>query len=346
MTAAAGDKDSALPLTEQAADTGGTPAAAYPQRPATAPDQTSGSEPHTASEGMPATVCGYVAILGRPNVGKSTLLNHLLGQKLSITSRRPQTTRHQLLGVVTEGSTQLLLVDTPGLHGKAPKAINRYMNKSARSALRDVDLALFLVDRDKWTPDDELVASLIAKAGVKCLLAVNKIDRLESKAELLPLLQGLQAKMPGADLVPISALSGDNLDRLKALIKAALPPAPFYFAEDQITDRSQRFLAAEIIREKVMRQLGDELPYAATIQIERYEESAEAVRIAATVFVEKEGQKRILIGRQGARIKRIGADARRDLARALDAPVHLSTWVKIKSGWSDSARALKSLGYN
>lgn len=289
--------------------------------------------------------CGYVAILGRPNVGKSTLLNRLLGQKLGIVSRRPQTTRHQLLGVATEGDTQILLVDTPGLRSHAPGGLGRYMNKSARSALQDIDLALFVVDRGSWTEDDQLVARLIQRAGAKCILAVNKIDRLASKARLLPLLAALQARCPEAELVPVSAAKGDNLDRLLALVKAAMPPAPFHFAEDQLTDRSLRFLAAEIIREKIMRQMGDELPYAVAIQIERFEEDADSTRIDATIYVEKESQKRMLIGSQGARIKRLGTDARQELARALETQVALRAWVKVRSGWSDDERALASLGY-
>lgn len=295
---------------------------------------------------MTASRCGYVAILGRPNVGKSTLLNHLLGQKISITSRKPQTTRHKLLGISTQGDTQILFVDTPGLHSHEPRAINKYMNRSARSALRDVDVLLFLVDRDQWQEDDDLVAGLVETSAAACIVVVNKIDRLADRQALLPLLEKLQARFADAEVIPVSAVKGENLDSLRQLITARLPASPFYFDAGQVTDRSVRFLAAEIIREKLMRQLGDELPYAVTIQIDRFEAEEQLTRIDATIFVEKEGQKKIIIGRKGARIKQVGTDARRDLEKALEAKVMLNTWVKVRAGWSDDDRAIKSLGYD
>ena len=290
--------------------------------------------------------CGYVAIIGRPNVGKSTLLNAMLKQKISITSKKPQTTRHNLLGIKTEGDCQMLFVDTPGIHIKEARAINRYMNKSAKSALRDVDVVLFLVDRNRWTEEDDLVADLFKKVAAKQIVVINKVDLVQDRATLLPLLQSLQDKFPDAQLVPVSAEKSLNLDTLDKVISDSLPASPFYFDPEQVTDRSLRFLAAEILREKLMRQLGDELPYALTIQIEKFAEQNQLATVEATIFVEKEGQKRILIGNKGERLKRVGIDARRDMEEVFGTRVVLNTWVKVKSGWSDDERAMKSLGYD
>ncbi|MGB1684902.1 MAG: GTPase Era [Pseudomonadales bacterium] len=290
--------------------------------------------------------CGYVAIIGRPNVGKSTLLNAMLKQKISITSKKPQTTRHNLLGIKTEGDCQMLFVDTPGIHIKEARAINRYMNKSAKSALRDVDVVLFLVDRNRWTEEDDLVGDLFKKVAAKQIVVINKVDLVQDRATLLPLLQSLQDKFPDAELVPVSAEKSLNLDTLDKVISDSLPASPFYFDPEQVTDRSLRFLAAEILREKLMRQLGDELPYALTIQIEKFAEQDQLATVEATIFVEKEGQKRILIGNKGERLKRVGIDARRDMEDVFGTRVVLNTWVKVKSGWSDDERAMKSLGYD
>ena len=290
--------------------------------------------------------CGYVAIIGRPNVGKSTLLNGMLKQKISITSKKPQTTRHNLLGIKTEGDCQMLFVDTPGIHIKEARAINRYMNKSAKSALRDVDVVLFLVDRNRWTEEDDLVGDLFKKVAAKQIVVINKVDLVQDRATLLPLLQSLQEKFPDAELVPVSAEKSLNLDTLDKVISDSLPASPFYFDSEQVTDRSLRFLAAEILREKLMRQLGDELPYALTIQIEKFVEQDQLATVEATIFVEKEGQKRILIGNKGERLKRVGIDARRDMEDVFGTRVVLNTWVKVKSGWSDDERAMKSLGYD
>lgn len=290
--------------------------------------------------------CGYVAIIGRPNVGKSTLLNAMLKQKISITSKKPQTTRHNLLGIKTEGDCQMLFVDTPGIHIKEARAINRYMNKSAKSALRDVDVVLFLVDRNRWTEEDDLVGDLFKKVAAKQIVVINKVDLVQDRATLLPLLQSLQDKFPDAQLVPVSAEKSLNLDTLDKVISDSLPASPFYFDPEQVTDRSLRFLAAEILREKLMRQLGDELPYALTIQIEKFAEQNQLATVEATIFVEKEGQKRILIGNKGERLKRVGIDARRDMEEVFGTQVVLNTWVKVKSGWSDDERAMKSLGYD
>ncbi|XOV90029.1 MAG: GTPase Era [Pseudomonadota bacterium] len=290
--------------------------------------------------------CGYVAIVGRPNVGKSTLQNRILDQKLSITSRKPQTTRHQLLGIKTEGSCQALYVDTPGIHGREEKAINRYMNRSARSVLRDVDTVIFVIDRTEWGADDELVAQLIEQARVTPVVVVNKVDLLKDKSLLLPHLQKLQARFPDSHIVPLSAEQGDNVDTLEQLVLESLPEGPFLFPVDQLTDRTERFLIAEIIREKMMRQLGDELPYALTLQIDNFVDKGKSIHIDATAFVERDGQKAILIGKSGERIKRIGTDARVDIERLLDRKVMLRLWVKVRSGWSDDERALRSLGYD
>ena len=289
---------------------------------------------------------GYVAIVGRPNVGKSTLLNHLLGQKISITSRKPQTTRHQILGVKTENGNQVVYVDTPGLHRDTPKAINRFMNRAATAALRDVDLVVFVVDRTAWTEQDQVVLEYVRRSGLPCLLVVNKVDLLADKGALLPWLQTLAEKADFCEIVPVSALRQHNIEALETQILQRMPVADHYFPEDQLTDRSQRFMAAEIVREKIMRQLGDEIPYAVTVQIEDFAQEEGVLHIAAVIFVERNGQKKILIGEKGARMRSIGTDARRDMETLFDAGVMLRLWVKVKSGWSDDERALRSLGYD
>ncbi len=287
-----------------------------------------------------------VAIVGRPNVGKSTLLNHLLGQKISITSRKPQTTRHQVLGIKTEDNHQIIFVDTPGLHKDAGKAINRYMNRAASAAIRDVDLVVFVVDRTAWTEEDGIVLEQIEQSGLPTMLVVNKIDLLANKTELLPHLQILAAKAEFAAILPVSALRQHNVDALGEQILTLLPKSAHFFPEDQITDRSQRFLAAEVVREKIMRQLGDELPYSIAVEIEEFAQEGEVLHISAVIFVERTGQKRILIGDKGSRLRSIGSDARRDMEGLFDSKVMLRLWVKVKSGWSDDERALRSLGYD
>ncbi|MBY5925528.1 MULTISPECIES: GTPase Era [unclassified Halomonas] len=293
--------------------------------------------------------CGFVAIVGRPNVGKSTLMNRILGQKISITSRRPQTTRHQVLGIKTEGEAQTIFVDTPGIHilGKdRNKAINRFMNQAAVQALRDVNCVVFLVDRTRWTEEDQIVLDRLANVKAPVILAVNKVDRLQDKASLLPWLAELGNKREFAAVVPIAAQHGTNVPELEAEIEKHLPEGIHYFPEDQVTDKSMRFLAAEMVREKVMRQLGDELPYQMTVEIEEFRDEARVVHISALILVERQGQKKILIGESGDRIKKIGREARLDMERALDKKVMLNLWVKVKRGWSDDERALKSLGYD
>jgi GTP-binding protein Era len=293
----------------------------------------------------PVTRCGYVAIVGRPNVGKSTLLNHILGQKLAITSRKPQTTRHNMLGIKTEGEVQAVYVDTPGLHKHNDKALNRYMNRSASTALKDVDVVVFVVDRTRWTDEDQMVLEKVQYVQCPILLAVNKADRLEDKSELLPHLEWLATQLPQAEVVPISALHGQNLDTLERLVAEKLPESEHFFPEDQITDRSSRFLAAELIREKIMRQLGAELPYQITVEIEEFKQEGRVLHIHGLILVERDGQKKIIIGDKGERIKRIGQDARKDMEVLFDSKVMLNLWVKVKGGWSDDERALRSLGY-
>ncbi len=290
--------------------------------------------------------CGYVAIVGRPNVGKSTLLNYLLGQKISITSRKPQTTRHQVLGIKTDGGCQIIFVDTPGLHQGGEKAINRFMNRAASSAIRDVDLVLFLVDRTAWTEEDQMVLEQVQQSGRPVLLVVNKVDLLQDKNTLLPHLQSLAERGDFAAIIPVSALRQRNIDLLEQEIRKYLPESEFFFPEEQITDRSQRFLAAEIVREKIMRQLGDELPYAVTVEIEEFGFDNNVAHISALILVERNGQKKIIIGDKGSRLRSIGTEARQDMERLFDCKVMLRLWVKVKSGWSDDERALRSLGYD
>ena len=286
-----------------------------------------------------------VAIVGRPNVGKSTLLNHLLGQKLSITSRKPQTTRHQVLGVSTVENTQVIYVDTPGMHLGQSKAINRAMNKAAASALNDVDLTLFLCDRTKWTEEDEVVLELVGRHRTPVALVINKVDLMEQKNELLPFTESLSARCEFDAVFPISALRAHGLSELADYVATQAPAGPHLFPEDQITDGSQRFLAAELVREKIVRQLGDELPYATAVEIEAFEQDDRGIlHINALILVEREGQKKILVGESGGRLKSIGTSARRDMERAFESKVMLKLWVKVKSGWSDDIRALKTLG--
>ena len=288
---------------------------------------------------------GYVAIVGRPNVGKSTLLNHLVGQKISITSRRPQTTRHRIHGIRTTEAGQAIFVDTPGIHASEKRAMNRYLNKAAGAALADVDVVLWLIDRPAWLPEDGLVLQRIQHAGVPVILVINKIDRLEDKDVLLPFLQEASGRHEFAAMIPLSALRGANLDVLDRTIMELLPEGEPIFPEDQVTDRSLRFMAAEIIREKLLRALGQEVPHALTVEIEEYKQEEGLTRIRALILVERAGQKAIVIGKNGEVMKKVGERARHDLERLLEAKVFLQLWVKVKEGWSDDERALRSLGY-
>jgi GTP-binding protein Era len=273
-------------------------------------------------------------------------LNHLLGQKISITSRKPQTTRHQVLGIKTDRQYQIIFVDTPGLHSDADKAINRYMNRAASSAIRDVDVIVFVVDRTAWTAEDQMVLEQVQRSGLPVILAINKVDLLADKSQLLPHLQRLAEKADFAAVMPLSALQQHNVEQLEQEILQFLPESEHFFPEDQITDRSQRFLAAEIVREKIMRQLGEELPYAVTVEIEEFSQDESVLHISAVILVERKGQKKILIGEKGSRLRSIGTDARVDMERLFASKVMLRLWVKVKSGWPDDERALRSLGYD
>ncbi len=294
----------------------------------------------------PDSRCGFVAIVGRPNVGKSTLLNHILGQKLSITSRKPQTTRHQVLGIKTEGPIQAVYVDTPGMHEEEPRAINRYMNKAATSALKDVDVAVFVVDQMAWTTADEMVLEKLSSLKCPVILAVNKVDRIENREALLPHLDMLSRKREFAEIIPLSALKGMNLEPLEAAVSRFLPESVHFYPDDQVTDRSERFMASEMVREKITRQLGAELPYSVAVEIEEFRKDGKTLHISALILVEREGQKKIIIGDKGERLRRIGQEARTDMERLFDSKVMLRLWVKVKRGWADSDRALKSLGMN
>lgn len=298
------------------------------------------------NNGSPPYHCGYVAIVGRPNVGKSTLLNRLVGQKISITAHKPQTTRHRILGIKTTPSAQMVYVDTPGIHQGVAKAMNKYMNRAASSTISDVDVILFLVDGLKWTDDDQLVLEQVKASRHPVILVVNKADHITDKTQLLPYLQQLSQKMDFASIIPVSALKGDAVDTLEQQVITQLPESAPFFPEEQVTDRSERFLAAELVREKLMRSLGQELPYATTVEIEKFEVVRGVRRIAAVVWVEREGQKAIIIGKQGQLLKRIGMQARKDMEQTFDGKVYLQLWVKVKQGWSDDERALRSLGYN
>ena len=292
------------------------------------------------------TRCGFVAIVGRPNVGKSTLLNQILGQKLSITSRKPQTTRHQILGIKTEGDDQVIYVDTPGLHkDDKGKALNRYMNQAASDALRYVDLVVFLVDRTKWTEEDDIVLEKLQYVKCPVILVVNKVDQLKQKDELLPQIESIAAKRDFIAIMPMSAKQGHNVDALEKLVSEHLPEGPHHYPEDQITDRSSRFVVAEIVREKLMRNLGEEVPYGITVEIEAFEHDGQLLTISALILVERDGQKRIVIGDKGSVLKTIGRDARIDIEKMFECKVMLNLWVKVRRGWSDDERALRSLGY-
>ncbi|MBQ0834246.1 GTPase Era [Marinobacter sp.] len=294
----------------------------------------------------PDSRCGFVAIVGRPNVGKSTLLNHILGQKLSITSRKPQTTRHKVLGIKTVGLVQAIYVDTPGMHVEEPRALNRYMNKAATSALSGVDVVVFVVDQLAWTTADEMVLEKLSKLSCPVILAVNKVDRIEKRENLLPHLDMLSRKREFAEIIPMSALKETNLEPLEETVGRFLPESVHFYPDDQITDRSERFMASEMVREKITRQLGAELPYSVAVEIEEFKRDGKTLHISALILVEREGQKKIMIGDKGDRLRSIGQDARADMERMFDSKVMLRLWVKVKRGWADSERALKSLGMN
>jgi GTPase len=288
--------------------------------------------------------CGTIAIIGRPNVGKSTLLNRLVGEKISITSRKAQTTRHRLTGILTHADTQYLFVDTPGFQTKNMNALNRLMNRSVTQALQDVDLILAVIEAGRINREDRQVFDLLP-AGRPAILALNKIDRLRDKKVLLPLLAQLQAERAFSEIVPLSAKSGEQTPELLRVLRAHLPQQPALYPEGEITDRSERFLAAELVREKLFRQLGDELPYGASTVIEKFETEGRLRRIHVAIIVDKASHKAMVIGKGGEKLKLIGTDARRDMERLFSGKVFLQIWVKVKHGWADDERALRSLGF-
>ena len=289
---------------------------------------------------------GHVAVIGRPNVGKSTLVNALVGFKISITSNRPQTTRHRLLGIATFPHGQLLLVDTPGLHREQKRAMNRMMNRAARGALEGVDAAVLVIEAGKWDDEDTLAYDALKDAGVPVVLAVNQVDRVKDKTTLLPFLAKVSAEREFAAVHPISALKRKGLEALVNDVLKLVPEQPALYAEDEITDKSQRFLAGELVREQLMRQLGAELPYATTVEIEQFAVDGKMLRIGAVIWVERDGQKAIVIGKGGERLREIGTRARGQMERLFDSKVFLETWVRVREGWSDDEAALRTLGYH
>ena len=289
--------------------------------------------------------CGTVAIIGRPNVGKSTLLNRLMGQKIAITSHKAQTTRHSILGIKTRAEGQILFVDTPGIHQRGANALNRYLNRAARTTLGDTDLALFVVEALRWTEEDAAALDAIAAVGVPAIAAVNKVDRVSNKEDLLPYLQELGQRHAFLDLIPISAANGDQVEVLELALLNALPEGPPVFPEDQITDRSERFFAAELVREQLVQRYGEELPYRTTVQIERFEDVGGRYKINALIWVERPSQKAIIIGRQGEAIKAAATQARLEMQKVFGCPVYLEVWVKVKKSWSSDEAALGRLGY-
>ncbi|MBD1583166.1 GTPase Era [Pseudoalteromonas sp. S16_S37] len=294
----------------------------------------------------PNTHCGMVAIVGRPNVGKSTLLNKIVEQKVSITSRKPQTTRHRIMGIHTEGDYQAVYVDTPGLHIEEKRAINRLMNRAASSSIGDVELIIFVLEGTLWNSDDEMVLNKVKQSGRPVLVVMNKVDQVKVQEDVLKHMQWLSEQGDFVGIVPVSAKQNKNIDLVKEQVRARLPESEFYFPEDYVTDRSMRFLAAEIVREKLMRFMGDELPYSVTVEIEQFKWQDNGVwQINALILVERESQKRMVIGNKGEKLKVIGREARKDLEAMLDNKVFLELWVKVKSGWADDERALRSLGY-
>lgn len=289
--------------------------------------------------------CGTVAVVGRPNVGKSTLVNAVVGYRISIVSRKPQTTRHRLLGISTEADGQIVFADTPGLHAAGKRAINRYMNRAASGALVGVDLAVLVIEAGRWTEDDRRALAAIKDAGVPCALVINKVDRIREKAQLLPFIGQVSAEHDFRAVFPISAQKGVGTEDLRRGLLALLPEGEAMYGEDEVTDRSERFLVAELIREQLMRQLGDELPYSSTVEIEQFREDGRLLRISAVIWVEREGQKAIVVGAGGAQMRTIGQNARIGIEKLLDRKVFLQLWCKVRENWSDDEAQLKRFGY-
>ena len=288
---------------------------------------------------------GYVSIVGKTNAGKSTLLNNILGQKIAITSRKPQTTRHRFLGIKTEGNHQIIFVDTPGFHSGQKRALNRYMNKIATNAMRGVDIDLYVVDNLNWSEEDlERVQSISHETSI--ILVINKTDKLNDKNLLLPFIEERNKDSIFSHIIPISALKSIGVEELVGLVNDKLPTGSHLYPEDQVTDISEKFLASEVIREKCINKLGDELPYRISVSIERFSELKKIIHIDSVIYVEKQSQKGMLIGQSGSRLKAIGTASRIELEELLDSKIMLKTWVKVKSGWSDNESALPSMGYD
>jgi GTPase len=290
--------------------------------------------------------CGVVTIAGRANVGKSTLLNRLIGQKISITSRKPQTTRQRITGIRTEGGDQFIFVDTPGLQLQTPTAMNRSMNREALGAMDGVDVIVFVVQGTTWNDADEHVLAQLRGSTAPVILAINKVDLLEDRKSLLPVMEALAARYPFRDIVPLSARSGDNVDALLQCIASCLPAREHLYDNEQISDRGERFFVGELLREKLVRLLGDELPYSTSVVIDEFKEEPNIVNISATIYVARSGQKRIVIGKGGEMLRRIGEQARHDIEQFLGRKVFLRTWVKVKESWSDDPRILRQLGHD
>jgi GTP-binding protein Era len=298
-----------------------------------------------AEPGASGHRAGLVAVVGRPNVGKSTLVNALVGAKVSIVSPRPQTTRHRMLGIATFPEGQLVLVDTPGIHREQARAMNRYMNRAARGAVADVHAALLVIEAGRWQDDDALAYAALRESGVPCVLAINKVDKISDKSALLPFMAKVVEGRDFHAVHPISALKAKGTEALVKTLLALMPESEPLFGEDEITDKSERFLAGELVREQLMLRLGDELPYSATVEVERFEEDGELLRIAAVIWVEREGQKPIVVGKGGERIKGISTSARIGMEKLFGRKVFLETWCRVREGWSDDEAALRRFGY-
>lgn len=294
---------------------------------------------------MTAIRCGFIAVVGRPNVGKSTLVNSIMGSKISIVTAKPQTTRHRILGVYTSGGTQMVFVDTPGLHQKAGKAMNRLMNRTAANALQDADLVLFVTEADRWTQEDEHVLGRLRSCEAPVMALLNKVDRVQPREKVLEAIAAMAVRRDFVEILPLSARSRDNLDRLLELVPAYLPESPYLFPEDMRTDRGVEFQAAEIIREKLTLSLHEEIPYGLTVQIERYDVTETGIEIHAVIWVERESQKGIVVGKGGRVLKHVGRAARTEMRSMLGRPVHLELWVKVKDNWADSEKDLLQLGF-
>jgi GTP-binding protein Era len=293
--------------------------------------------------------CGVIAIVGKPNVGKSTLLNALVGQKISITSRKAQTTRHRITGIRTIGATQFIFVDTPGFQTRHATALNRSLNKTVLGAVGDVDLVLFVVEAGKFTLGDEKVLSLL-KPGIPALLVANKLDQVGRRAEIAPWLREMQQRHPFAEFVPMSAKNAKDIERLFGICGKYLPEQPWWYEEDELTDRSEKFLAGETVREKLFRLTGEELPYTSTVVVDKFDEEPSPqhgrfIRIAATIIVERDSHKAMVIGEKGERLKRIGTETRQELEKLMGAKVFIELWVKVRSGWADDEARVRSFGY-